>query len=64
MLNLSRWLIVHEYEDEAYKIRADLENKSEDDPFILTPAKEITYTVRYECQNSVKWDDLLRGRTG
>lgn len=59
-----RWLIAHEYEDEAFKILADLENKSEDDPFILTQHKEIVYTVQYERENAVPWKDLLRGRTG
>ncbi|KEF59429.1 uncharacterized protein A1O9_04273 [Exophiala aquamarina CBS 119918] len=58
-----RWLIAHEYEDEAFTILADLENKSEDDPFILTQHKEIVYTVQYERQNAVKWMDLLRGKT-
>jgi len=60
----SRWLIAHEYEDEAFTILADLENKSEDDPFILTQHKEIVYTVQYERQHAVKWMDLLRGKTG
>ncbi|EHY60573.1 MFS transporter, SP family, sugar:H+ symporter [Exophiala dermatitidis NIH/UT8656] len=59
-----RWLIAHEYEDEAFKILADLENRSENDPFILTQHKEIVYTVQYERENAVKWADLLRGRTG
>jgi hypothetical protein len=43
-----RWLIAHDYEDEAFKILADLENKSEDDPFIMAQHKEIVYTVQYE----------------
>ncbi|OAP60229.1 hypothetical protein AYL99_05231 [Fonsecaea erecta] len=59
-----RWLIAHDYEDEAFKILADLENKSEDDPFILAQHKEIVYTVQYERENAVRWVDLLRGRTG
>lgn len=58
-----RWLIAHEYEDEAFQILADLENKSPDDPFIITQHKEIVYTVQYEQQNAVGWMDLLRGRT-
>ncbi len=57
-------LIAHDYEDEAFKILADLENKSEDDPFILAQHKEIVYTVQYEQQHAVPWVDLLRGRTG
>ncbi|KAJ4621109.1 hypothetical protein HRR85_001328 [Exophiala dermatitidis] len=62
--NWVTWLIAHEYEDEAFKILADLENRSENDPFILTQHKEIVYTVQYERENAVKWADLLRGRTG
>ncbi len=57
-------MIAHEYEDEAFQILADLENKSEDDPFILTQHKEIVYTVQYERANAVRWIDLLRGKTG
>jgi MFS family permease len=59
-----RWLIAHEYEDEAFSILAALENKSEDDPFILTQHKEIVYTVQYERANAVPWSQLLRGKTG
>lgn len=59
-----RWLIAHEYEDEAYTILADLENKSEDDPFIITMHKEIVYTCQYERANAVPWSMLLRGKTG
>jgi hypothetical protein len=59
-----RWLIAHEYEDEAFQILADLENKSTDDPFVITQHKEIVYTVQYEQAHAVKWRDLLRGRTG
>jgi hypothetical protein len=61
---LERWLIAHEYEDEAFKILADLENKPEDDPFIMAQHKEIVYTVQYEREHAVRWVDLLRGRTG
>lgn len=59
-----RWLIAHEYEDEAFTILADLENKSEDDPFIITQHKEIVYTVQYERANAVPWSKLLMGKTG
>jgi hypothetical protein len=59
-----RWLIAHEYEDEAFKILADLEGKSENDPFIITQHKEIVYTVQYERANAVPWSQLLRGKTG
>ncbi|KIW47827.1 uncharacterized protein PV06_00487 [Exophiala oligosperma] len=59
-----RWLIAHDYEDEAFKILADLENKKEDDPFILAQHKEIVYTVQYERENAVPWSKLLIGKTG
>jgi hypothetical protein len=59
-----RWLIAHEYEDEAFTILADLENKSEDDPFIIAQHKEIVYTVQYERDNAVAWSKLLTGKTG
>ena len=60
----NRWLIAHEHEDEAFKIMGDLENKSEDDPFIIAQHKEIVYGVQYERQNAVPWSQLLRGKTG
>lgn len=59
-----RWLIAHEFEDEAFGILAALEDKEEDDPFILSQHKEIVYTVQYEQENSVPWSMLLRGKTG
>lgn len=58
-----RWLIAHEYEDEAFQILADLEDKDSNDPFILAQHKEIVYTVQYERENAVKWSELLRGKT-
>ncbi|RMZ90064.1 hypothetical protein DV736_g2701, partial [Chaetothyriales sp. CBS 134916] len=59
-----RWLIAHEEEDQAYTILADLENKDEDDPFILAQHKEIVYTVQYERAHAVSWGQLLTGKTG
>ena len=59
-----RWLIAHEYEDEAFTILANLENKSEDDPFIITQHKEIVYTIQAERENAVGWGQLLTGKTG
>jgi MFS family permease len=61
---LYRWLIAHDYEDEAFSILADLENTSEDDPFILTQHKEIVAAVQFERANTVSWGKLLTGRTG
>ena len=59
-----RWLIAHEYEDEAFQILADLENKHIDDSFVITQHKEIVYAVQYERKTAVGWWDLLRGKTG
>lgn len=59
-----RWLIAHEFEDEAFQILADLENKDMDDPFIITQHKEIVYAIQYERKTAVGWLDLLRGKTG
>lgn len=59
-----RWLIAHEYEDEAFQILADIEGLSEDDPFIITTHKEIVYAVQAERANAVSWGKLLTGRTG
>jgi Sugar (and other) transporter len=59
-----RWLIAHEYEDEAFTILADLEDKDENDAWILTQHKEIVYAVQYERANAVSWGQLLRGKTG
>ena len=57
-------MIAHNFEDEAFQILADLENKDVDHPFILTQHKEIMYAVEYERNNGVGWLDLLRGKTG
>lgn len=59
-----RWLIAHEYEDEAFGILADLENKDSNDPFILAQHREIVFNVQYERENAPKWSQLLRGKTG
>lgn len=61
---LYRWLIAHEYEDEAFQIIADLEGKTIDDPFVITQHKEIVFAVQYERDNAVRWIDLLRNKTG
>lgn len=59
-----RWLIAHDYEDEAFKIMADLEDKDENDPAILAQHREIVFTVSYERENSPTWGQLLTGKTG
>ncbi|KAG2160938.1 hypothetical protein JADG_000677 [Aureobasidium aubasidani] len=58
-----RWLIAHGHEVEAIQILADLENKSTDHAFIVAQHREIVYGVQYERDHSIKWRDLLRGRT-
>ncbi|THX21292.1 general substrate transporter [Aureobasidium pullulans] len=58
-----RWLIAHGHEVEAIQILADLENKSTDHAFIVAQHREIVYGVQYEREHSIKWRDLLRGRT-
>ncbi|THW79504.1 general substrate transporter [Aureobasidium pullulans] len=58
-----RWLIAHGHEVEAIQILADLENKSTDHAFIVAQHQEIVYGVQYEREHSIKWRDLLRGRT-
>ncbi|THY12256.1 general substrate transporter [Aureobasidium pullulans] len=58
-----RWLIAHGYKVEAIQILADLENKSTDHAFIVAQHQEIVYGVQYEREHSIKWRDLLRGRT-
>ena len=60
----SRWLIAHDYEDEAFEILGDLEGKDSNDPYILTQHKEIVYAVQYEKRNAVPWSKLLLGKTG
>lgn len=40
-----RWLIAHGDVDQAEQIIADLENKSIDDPWVITESKEIQYAV-------------------
>lgn len=62
-MGIFRWLIAHEYEDEAFQILADLEDKEVDHPFIITQHKEIVYAVQYERENNVGWWDLIRGKT-
>ncbi|KAK5104895.1 hypothetical protein LTS08_001166 [Lithohypha guttulata] len=59
-----RWLIAHEFGDEAFSILADPESKDSNDPYILQQHKEIVFTVQYERDNVPRWLDLLRGKTG
>ncbi|KAL4891990.1 general substrate transporter [Aspergillus ambiguus] len=58
-----RWLIAHDRQDEALKIIADLEDKDADDAFVQLQMSDIQYSVEYERANSVRFSDVLRGRT-
>lgn len=59
-----RWLIAHDYEDEAFQILADLENKDSNDSVILAQHAEIVYTVQFEREHAPKWSEIFRGKTG
>jgi len=58
-----RWLIAHGRLDEATRILADLDRKDADDPMIIAHRQEILYSVEYEREHSVRWRDLMRGRS-
>ncbi|KAI0440504.1 hexose carrier protein [Xylaria telfairii] len=58
-----RWLLAHGREHEASIILADLENKTVDDPEVISERQEIIFSVEYERKNAIRWRDLLRGRT-
>ena len=58
-----RWLIAHDRPEEAQVIIADLEDKSVDEPYVITQYTEIVAAVQYERHHAVSWIDLLRGRT-
>lgn len=59
-----RWLVAHECPDEAVVIIADLEDKSTDDPYVVTEFTEIAASVEYERQNAVSWKNLFQGNVG
>ncbi|KAI9732885.1 MAG: hypothetical protein M1834_003825 [Cirrosporium novae-zelandiae] len=59
-----RWLVAHGDTEQATQIIADLENLDIQDGYVITEIKEIQYAVQYERENSVRWRDLVRGRTG
>lgn len=58
------WLVAHGRTDEATEVLACLENKSIDDPFIITQRKEIEYTLEYEREHAVKWREIIRPQIG
>ncbi|KAJ5572450.1 hypothetical protein N7450_009434 [Penicillium hetheringtonii] len=57
-----RWLMAHEKEEEAVEVISCLEAKSPDDPFVIAQRNEISFTIHYERENSVRWRDLLKKR--
>ncbi|KIA75576.1 hypothetical protein HK57_00679 [Aspergillus ustus] len=59
-----RWLVAHGHPDEAVAIIADLEDKSPEDPYVITQYTEIAAAVEYERENAVSWGNLLRGNMG
>ncbi|RAQ49668.1 sugar transporter [Aspergillus flavus] len=59
-----RWLIAHQYPDEARVILADIEGLDINDPYVVTQHTTITAAVQYERENSIPWSQLLRGQTG
>jgi MFS family permease len=59
-----RWLIGKGRIEEAEEILADLEDTTPEDPYIMTQSKDIQWAANYEREHSVRWKDLLRGRTG
>ncbi|KAL8869995.1 MAG: hypothetical protein Q9174_003856 [Haloplaca sp. 1 TL-2023] len=59
-----RWLIAHGQVERAEQIIADLEATSVDDPWVVTESKEIQWAAQYERENTMKWMDLLKGKTG
>ncbi|KAJ5106058.1 hypothetical protein NUU61_003405 [Penicillium alfredii] len=57
-----RWLLAHGREEEAMEVLSCLEAKPIDDPFVITQRNEITFSVRYERENAVRWRDLFKKR--
>lgn len=65
VLPLTSWLIAKDRKEEALVVLAALENKPEDDAFVLTQLHNIEYSVQYEIQHATKWRDLARrNKTG
>ncbi|EJD45345.1 general substrate transporter [Auricularia subglabra TFB-10046 SS5] len=58
-----RWLIAHHRKEEALEILAALEDKETTDAYVTMQLHEIEYSVQYEREHSVRWRDLLRGKT-
>lgn len=49
-------------EEEAAEVLACIEDKSVDDPYIVTQKNEIEYTIYYERENAIGWWDILLRR--
>lgn len=59
-----RWLIIHNRNEEAQQIIADLEGKDVNDSYVVTQQNEIVAAVQYEQEHGVSWGELLRGKAG
>lgn len=54
-----RWLMQKGYEKEAIEILSCIEDKPIDDPYVVAQKNEIEYTIYYERDNAIRWDDIL-----
>ncbi|RAQ54657.1 sugar transporter [Aspergillus flavus] len=54
-----RWLMQKGYEKEAIEILSCFEDKPIDDPYVVAQKNEIEYTIYYERDNAIRWDDIL-----
>lgn len=59
-----RWLISRDRNEEAAQIMADVEGLEPENPVIITQLQDVLWAVEYERENSPRWRDLLRGKTG
>ncbi|OKL56481.1 hypothetical protein UA08_08106 [Talaromyces atroroseus] len=57
-----RWLIAHGREEEAIEVLSCLEAKPKNDPFVVSQCREISFSVRYERENGVRWRDIFKKR--
>ncbi|KAF4547697.1 Sugar (and other) transporter-like protein 9 [Elsinoe fawcettii] len=58
-----RWLISHERATEATVILGALENRDQDDAFVIAQGKEIQFSIDYDRRHNLKWRQLLSNRT-
>lgn len=55
-----RWLLAHGRDEEAREVLGCLEAKPANDPIVIAQCNEISYSVFYERENSVRWRDLWK----